>query len=421
MRRNVQEGELQLESESQRTFDAEAKRLTLAGLADYLEARQAAITDQWLLAVRRDPEIAAADRLTHQQLVDHLPDIYQECCNFLRTRDAAALIEGAKDDAKTHGGIRWADGYEIEELIRELEVFRGILAATILRYGESDTRFRGPIEAAANALIHRFFGEVTVNSVAQYAQEQQAVVATYTRQLEQANLELGRANASLQQALSERERLTAVIAHEVRNFLQGLKYSKSSATPGAEHAAADFAQAQLRDVEDLLTQLLDHSSLIANREPMSFAEFDPAKLHEELMQLYRPAAQQKGLSFIGSCEAAPKRVVGDRLKIKQIASNLLANALEYTGAGHVSLAFERYDRERWVMRVADSGPGLSDAAAQRLFGNLGGNTELVPRSGIGLAITKDLVDLLSGSIQVVTKVGAGTVIEILLPIGLASM
>lgn len=406
-----------MESDSQRAFDAEAKRLTLARLADYLEAQQAAVTDQWLLAVRRDPEIAAADRLTHQQLVDHLPDIYKECCNFLRTRDAAALIEGAKDDAKTHGGIRWADGYEIDELIRELEVFRGILAATILRYGETDARFRGSIEAAANALVHRFFGEVTVNSVTQYAQEQHAVVATYTRQLEAANLELGRANASLQQALSERERLTAVIAHEVRNFLQGLKYSKSSASPRGEGAGTDFAQAQLRDVEELLTQLLDHSTLIANRDAMTFAELDPAKVHEELMQLYRPVAQRKGLSFIGTSDTAPKRVIGDRLKIRQIASNLLSNALQYTNAGHVSLTFAGYDRDRWVIRIADSGPGLSEEAAQRLFGNVGGTADLVPRSGIGLAITKDLVDLLSGSIQVVTKVGAGTVIEILLPIG----
>jgi len=407
-----------MDSDTQRSFhDSETKRLTLTQLADYLQAQMGAVTDQWLLAVRRDPEIAAADRLTHQQLVDHLPDIYRECCNFLRTRDAAALVEGAKEDAKTHGGVRWADGYQIEELIRELEVFRGILAATIARYGELDPRFRGPIESSASALVHRFLGEVMVNSVAQYAEEQHAVVATYTRQLEAANLELGRANATLQQALTDRQRLTAVIAHEVRNFLQGLKYSRSLEQRAGGGHAGEYANAQLRDVEDLLTQLLDHSLLIANAEPVASAEFDPALLHEELVQLYRPAAQKKGLAFLGGCTELPDSVMGDRLKIKQIASNLLSNALEYTARGHVSLTFGNHDADRWVVRVADSGPGLSDTASERLFGGLAGNGELVPRSGIGLAITKDLVDLLGGSIQVVTKAGAGTVIEIVLPIG----
>jgi signal transduction histidine kinase len=409
-----------MESDSQRPLmDAEGKRLTLVKLADYLEAQQGAITDQWLLAVRRDPEIATADRLTHQQLVDHLPDIYKECCAFLRTRDAAALIEGAKNDAKTHGGIRWADGYQIDELIRELEVFRGILGGTLSRYGDLDPRFRGPAEASASALVHRFFGEVTVNSVAQYAEEQQAVISTYTHQLETANLELGRANTNLQRELSERQRLTAVIAHEVRNFLQGLKLPPSR-DESSNAAVAEDSSAQLREVEELLTQLLDHSTLIANREPLITAEFQPAKLHEELVQLHRATAQRKGLAFIGGCAEAPQYVVGDALKIKQIASSLLSNALKFTNEGHVSLTMATADSKRWVIRIADSGPGLNAQAAQRLFGGLGGADVQVPRGGIGLAITKDLVDLLGGSIQVVTKAGAGTVIEVFLPTGLES-
>jgi signal transduction histidine kinase len=406
-----------MDSDSQRALrDAETRRMTLSQLADYLQSQRVAITDQWLLAVRRDPEIAAADRLTHQQLVDHLPEIYEECCAFLRTRDASVLVEGAKSDAKLHGGIRWADGYKIEELIRELEVFRGILGLVVARFSDIEARFHGPIVAAAASLVQKFFGEVTVHSVAQYAEEQQRVVETYTRQIEESNLELSRANAALQQALSERHRLTAIVAHEVRNFLQGLKYV--TLAPGGERGERTlaYADAQLRDVEDLLSQLLDHTALIANREPLCPTSFDPARLHEELMQAYRPLAQQKHLSFLGSCAEAPKQITGDRLKIKQIASNLLSNALKYTLEGHVALTFALQDAGRWVVRVADTGPGLAPEAAERLFGGFPGSSEVVPRRGIGLAITKDLVDLLGGSVQVVTKVGAGTVIEVVLPI-----
>jgi hypothetical protein len=247
-----------MDSDSQRALgDAEVRRATLANLADYLQLQRVAVTDQWLMAVRRDPEIAAADRLTHQQLVDHLPEIFEECCAFLRTRDASVLVEDAKSDAQTHGEIRWADGYKIDELIRELEVFRGILTSLVARYGEIDPRFHGAIMVSATSLLQQFFGEVTVHSVAQFA-EQAKVVQTYTQQLETANLELARANSGRQQALTERQRLTVIVAHEVRNFLQGLKFTSSRAAEQGSDRALAHAEAQLRDVEQLLNQLLDH-------------------------------------------------------------------------------------------------------------------------------------------------------------------
>lgn len=401
-----------MDSDSQRAgADAELRRLTLAKLADYLVSQRAAVTDQWLMAVRRDPEIAAADRLTHLQLIDHLPEIYEECCQFLRTRDAAMFIEDAKSDAKTHGEIRWADGYKIDELIRELEVFRGILYATVLRFGELDPRFRGPIAASASALLQQFFGEITVHSVARFADEQQRVVQTYTQQLESSNLELSRANTSLERALSERHRLIGVVVHEVRGFLQGLKHNALSQGT----ASVEYAGTQLKDVEDLLAQLLDHTTLIANGEPLSPSSFDPAVLHEEVLQLYRASAYNKGLALIGTCADVPKQITADRAKLKQVAANLLSNAIKYTHEGHVSLTFAARDQDRWVLQVADSGPGLDASAAKLLLGGGPANTEVPPR-GIGLAITKDLVGLLRGSIQVITKIGGGTVIEVVLPI-----
>ena len=243
-------------------------------------------------------------------------------------------IEGAKGDAKLHGGIRWADGYKIDELIRELEVFRGILSSRALKFADLDPRFHGSIVIAATSLLQQFFGEVTVHSVAQYAEEQQRVMQTYTRQLESANLELGRANLNLQQVMAERQRLTLIVAHEVRNLLQVLRYGARSAGESAGEAALAYADSQLRDVEALLGQLLDHTSLIANPAPLSIAPFDPAQLHEELAHAYRPQAAAKGLSFLGSCEGLPRRITGDRAKVKQIASNLLSNALTYTSEGH---------------------------------------------------------------------------------------
>jgi signal transduction histidine kinase len=95
--------------------------------------------------------------------------------------------------------------------------------------------------------------------------------------------------------------------------------------------------------------------------------------------------------------------------------NLLANAVRYTNDGQVSLVFAEHDEQRWLIRIEDTGPGLSAQATGRLFGELTAGAEPVPSRGIGLGITRDLIDILGGSLQVVTQAGAGTRIDVVLP------
>src|SRR6185437_3743760 len=84
-------GESVLSEGEQLPRDAAGPGATLAQLATYIEEKQPACTEQWLLAVQRDAQIATADRLTHRQLLDNLPNLYREYCAFLRTRDAFTL------------------------------------------------------------------------------------------------------------------------------------------------------------------------------------------------------------------------------------------------------------------------------------------------------------------------------------------
>lgn len=404
-----------MDSDSQRVAaEAELHRQTLAKVAEYLASQREAVIDQWLMAVRRDPEIAAADRLTHQQLLDHLPQIYEECCQFLRTRNASVLVQEAKADAQTHGEIRWADGYQIDELLRELEIFRGILNGTLLRFSDIDLRFRGPIVVAISSALQQFFGEVTVHSVAQYASEQQRVIKAYTDQIESINLELSRANNRLEQTLAERQRLIAVVVQEVRGFLLSLKPAgPDPPQPRASHN--ELTSDRASESEELLVQLLDQATLIVSREPLSPTLIDLPALHDELLQMYRSVAYGKGLAVVGSCSGSLKGVKADRRRLKQVASSLLSNAIRSTSEGHVSLTFATRDQNRWVIQVSDSGPGLDDSIAGVLAGSAPVAAE-IPNPGIALTMAKDLVNLLGGSLQVITKTGSGTVVEVVLPI-----
>ena len=415
-----------MDSEVQKSLDPESRRTTLSRLAEYLESQRDAVTEQWLLAVRRDPNIATADRLTHQQLVDHLPAIYQECCEFLRRRDTSVLVDDAQVDAKEHGEFRWQNGYRIDELIRELEAFRRIMAATVLRFVDVDVRFAGTLERQASALVHQFFGEVTVNSVKQFVKEQQAVVGSYTDRMQCANLELAQMNTSLQQALAERHNLTSLVAHELRNLLQGLTVAAriweekpNSDQRGAEQAGV-WVRDQIRDLEQLLLQLLQQSNLIENDPEEQPGQVDLALLHTQLLQQYQAAATQKGLRLQGEMSVAPLQVKADVAKLRLLAESLLAHAINHTLNGNVALSFTDHSPQRWILCVSDSGPGLTPAAAEQLFGAIGGTSESAQRGVKGLAITRSLIAALGGSLQVTTQSGSGTRIEVILPRGTAS-
>jgi signal transduction histidine kinase len=413
-----------MDSEAKKSLDAESRRTTLSRLVEYLESQRDAVTEQWLLAVRRDPNIATADRLTHQQLVDHLPAIYEECCEFLRRRDTSVLVDDAQADAKEHGGFRWQNGYRIEELIRELEAFRRIMAATVLRFIDVDARFAGTLERQASALVHQFLGEVTVSSVKQFVQEQQAVVGSYTDRMQAANLELAQMNSSLQQALNERHDLTSVVAHELRNLLQGLTVAaRIWEEPSSRQASADQAglwvRDQIRDLEQLLLQLLQHSSAIEGTDEAAAGTIDLAVLHAQLMQNYQAAAAKKGLRLQGEVSVAPLQIVADAAKVRLLAESLVSHAIAHTASGSVALSFISHDAQRWVLCVSDTGPGLTPGAAEQLFGAIRGTPEAPQRNSKSLAMTRSLIAAVGGSLQVTTQAGSGTRIEVILPRGTA--
>jgi hypothetical protein len=411
-----------MDPEIQKSLDAESRRTTLSRLAEYLESQRDAVTEQWLLTVRRDPNIATADRLTHQQLVDHLPAIYEECCHFLRRRDTSVLVDDAKADAKVHGEFRWQNGYRSDELIRELEAFRRIMAATVLRFVDVDARFAGTLERQASALVHQFFGEVTVNSVKQFVQEQQAVVGSYTERMQAANLDLAQMNSSLQQALSERHNLTSVVAHELRNLLQGLTVAARvwEQQPNSEHGGAEEAgvwvRDQIRDLEHLLLQLLQQSSAIDSTETGA-GRVDLGILHAQLMQSYQAAATKKGLQLQGELSVSPLQIEADVAKLRLLAESLLSHAIAHTSNGTVTLSFTDHDVQRWVLCINDTGPGLTSAVAEQLFGAIRGTSEAPQRASKGLAITRSLIAAVGGSLQVTTQAGFGTRIEVILPRG----
>src|ERR1700761_4333248 len=100
----------------------------LRNFADFVRAERIRLTEQWMNAVFGDTDLVEADKLTYQQLADHLPEILEGLCAALDVEDLERVETTIERNARKHGKIRWRQGYRIEELVRELDLFDQVLA-----------------------------------------------------------------------------------------------------------------------------------------------------------------------------------------------------------------------------------------------------------------------------------------------------
>jgi signal transduction histidine kinase len=109
-------------------------------------------------------------------------------------------------------------------------------------------------------------------------------------------------------------------------------------------------------------------------------------------------------------------VTSNRLKVKQVALNLLSNATKYTDAGEIELAISSAGDDEWSMRVSDTGTGIAASDAERVFDEFERAAgDDIPGTGLGLAIVKELCRVLHGQIRFESREGSGTTFEIRFP------
>ncbi|MBT2793624.1 RsbRD N-terminal domain-containing protein [Paraburkholderia strydomiana] len=96
----------------------------LRGFAAFLRQERTTLTEKWMRAVAGDTDLVEADKLTREQLADHLPEILDGICAALEAQDLEPVERAIERDARIHGKVRWRQGYRIDELVHVLELFR---------------------------------------------------------------------------------------------------------------------------------------------------------------------------------------------------------------------------------------------------------------------------------------------------------
>lgn len=238
-----------------------------------------------------------------------------------------------------------------------------------------------------------------------------------------------RAEVAAYQASAVKSQFIAQMSHELRtpmNAIIGL--SDLLARTGLSDEQRTWVRTVRASGGALLTlieDILDFSRLEAGGLELEHREFDPAGLIDEAVAIVRTQAAAKGLALSWSAAGVvPTRVVGDPDRLRQILLNLLANAVKFTPAGaiDVTLAVAATDNGwRLTIAVRDTGIGIpadqrarifepfvqADASISRRFGG----------SGLGLSITRRLVDAFGGALRLESEVGVGSTFTVEIPVG----
>lgn len=167
---------------------------------------------------------------------------------------------------------------------------------------------------------------------------------------------------------------------------------------------------------DLITSLLDYHRLEAGKMDIHPVTFNPHELFESIYTSFLPGAEKKQLT-LNFEENIPRtlNIEGDPFRIRQIAENLISNALKFTSQGSITIQVD-YEQNRFTFRVEDTGCGMSIQEQQRVFQAF---TRLQSAQGqegfgLGLSITKKLVELLNGEITIESAPGKGSMFQVVL-------
>jgi signal transduction histidine kinase len=173
-----------------------------------------------------------------------------------------------------------------------------------------------------------------------------------------------------------------------------------------------------RHLLQLINDLLDLSKVEAGKMRLYPEAFRIADAIEEVCAVMKPLAQPKNITITAIIEPPLDVATLDEQKFKQVLYNLLSNAVKFTGAGgRVSISAAPRDASHFALTVADSGIGIKAEDMARLFTDFEQLDEARTHggTGLGLALTRKLVELHGGSITVASEFGKGSAFTVVLP------
>lgn len=240
--------------------------------------------------------------------------------------------------------------------------------------------------------------------------------------------ELQRAHDLAVETARVREQILANVSHELRtpmNIILGMSnlLGQSDVSPEQReylHSIRDASQVLLGIINDiLLSSSLQNDKLTLNPKPFKL----PLSL-QRITKAFEPKIKEAGLELqLSLDERLPQQVIGDKQRLSQVIFNLLGNSVKFTSEGHISLRAhlleDQQDGKQWVrFEVEDSGIGIPAEKQKDIFQaftRVHQPGKVVEGTGLGLTITKNLTELMGGTICLLSSTATGSIFQFTLP------
>jgi len=310
------------------------------------------------------------------------------------------------------------DGFELAELMRGSERSRYIpIIFVTAGAGDAQRVFRGYETGAVDFLFKPIDSHILrqkADTFIRLNQQKKLLAEQLTR--------IQESESQLALAVQARDDVMAVVSHDLRNFLQAIKSGVSLLSRGAslDDSVKEKVHARMHTTVDLMTRmiadLMDMANIRAGRISVTMALERLNALIDEAIQAHEPLTQEKQLRLVATLTAADDEVTCDRARILQVLANLLGNAIKFCEPGATIEVTTSAVAGELIVSVRDSGPGIAAADLPFVFDAYWSKSQgRRIGTGLGLYITRRIVEAHGGKIAIESQPGRGTTVMFSLP------
>ena len=255
------------------------------------------------------------------------------------------------------------------------------------------------------------------------------LVGERTRELAEANAYLESANERLQELDALKSKFVSDVSHELRTpisnisiYLEMLEDTLSSLGKTLPEKVTNFinvASQETKRLSKLINDILNSSRI---EQSLATPEMQPVDVHgliQGIIEINRLNAEAKGLKLDVTTAPTTPSLLADAEQLKQVFTNLVANAINYTVEGTISISTTTRD-ELFTFVIQDTGMGIASDDIPHLFERFyrgqQASRSSIPGTGLGLAITKEIIELHQGNIEVQSEINIGTTLIVTFPI-----